>query len=132
VKDLVVDKASCKKFYMGWGIRSFLQDALCNKDTKHALNITTFDFLTDPMRTSEAWMNIYLFNGTNDPGDLADLLFLLNFSEQDLDYYFFNSSAPIKAYMETNVFNPIYDHYSDSCKISLVPGRCTNKELAYM
>lgn len=53
------------------------------------LNITTFNFYSDPMKSSKAWVNILLFNGTNSPGDLADLLFMLNLTTRDSDKFLF-------------------------------------------
>lgn len=49
-----------------------------DKDPSNILNITTFNFYQDQMRTSKAWMNLILNNVTNDPSVYADLLFLLN------------------------------------------------------
>jgi len=37
------------------------------------------------MKSSRAWVNIYLYNNTNNPSDHADLLNITGFSGKELD-----------------------------------------------
>ena len=53
------------------------------------------------MRTSKAWINIYLNNVTRDASDLVDLIFLLNMTASDISTLIFGVNSKIKAYMAT-------------------------------
>lgn len=83
------------------------------------------------MRSSRAWVNIYLNNNTNNPSDHADLLNITALSGKELDLMIHSNNSLVKSFFHTNLFKPIYDHYSPMGFCGTTYELCTLKELTY-
>jgi hypothetical protein len=79
-------------------------------DPENPHNITTFNFI-DQMRSSKAWVSLYMFNTTADPKVLADLLNLLNVDVKTVNSLLYGPSTGISNFMAANIFTPIFEHY---------------------
>ena len=111
---LVNDTASCKKFYQtNFGIKAAVVFALCmnESDPNNYLNITTFNFYSDPKKTSQAWVDIFLNNVTRKPEYYVDLIYSLNMTSTDLNALIWGKTSKVKTYMNTKVLKPIFDFY---------------------
>ena len=81
------DEDSCKKFYLSNKFKAAQAAILCSNGSNpvtNPLQITKFNFYTNPKETCKAWMNIFLNNQTYNPADYADLLFLMNITSTEL------------------------------------------------
>lgn len=103
-----------------------------SSDPSNYYNITTFNFYEDPLRSSKAWVNIYLNNNTNNQNDYVDLLLATGKFGNDIDQMLHAKSSKIKSFFLTNVFKPIYDHYSPMGYCNNTNKVCTIKDLTYM
>lgn len=113
----VKDQETCKTFYQqSFGFKSEQAGLLCmdDKDPQNLLNITTFNFYSDPVRTSKAWVSLYMFNVSADPSLLADMLYLLNTDTKTISDWLFSSKTLVTTFMKEQVFKPIYTHYQNS------------------
>lgn len=85
------------------------------------------------MRSSRAWVNIFLNNHTNNPSDYVDLLLVSGQLGPELNTTLYSKTSKVKAFFESSVLKPIYDHYSPLgiCTQGAAFGICTLKDLAY-
>eukprot|EP00347_Sterkiella_histriomuscorum_P005750 403355411 len=119
----------CEPFYQNnFGLEINLAQSLCDGGD---FQIATFNW-SDIQKTAFSWINIYLNGMTNIPRNYVDLLFLLGWSQDQLELFLYDESSKFKTYLVTNILQPIQEHYKEICTSSLSPIKtCTNKELTY-
>lgn len=133
LKSVIDTKQDCKTIYTRddqFGFSEDLANALCGDNS---WGITTFNF-NDILKTSKAWMNIYLNSMTYAPENYADLAFLTSLSDAELNTLMHSKDSKMNNFIRTLVMNPVYEQYKDKgCSLSLADVKvCTNKELTYM
>lgn len=69
-----------------------------DKNETNILNITTFNFYQDPMRSSKAWVSLFMFNVSADPSILVDMMYLLNMNVNDISTLMYSSKSKVLAF----------------------------------
>ena len=104
--------------------------------------ITSFNFYTDLFKSCKTWMNVYLNNDTYNPNDYIDLILTTGMDGPSLNTLIHNKASKIKSFMQTNVFEKVFNHYYNTsctdpscirhCEMGALYKTCTNKELTYL
>lgn len=76
-------------------------------------------------------MNLALNNNTNNPSDYADFVFLSSLSGLEIDQLLFYSTSTFQKFLQTNIIDPIFKQYPDTCKSNIDKKLCTVRELTY-
>ena len=95
----ITDVTGCTTFYQkNFGMRSAQIQPLCRNSTDplNYYNVTTFNLYDDPVRSSRAWVNIYLNNHTNEPQDYVDLLLATGLFGNDLNATIHGKGSKVK------------------------------------
>ena len=131
----ITNSFQCTNFYKTqFGLKTALITALCKNSTdpSNYFNVTRFNFYEDPLLSSKAWVNIYLNNHTNNPADNVDLMLATGLNGYDINTTMHAKNSKIKTFFFTNVFKPIYDHYSPLGFCNGTYQMCSIKDITYM
>lgn len=70
-------------------------------DPANFWKINTFNFYVNPLKSSRAWVNIFLNNETYDPSDYLDLMYLTGLQGSDVTTLLHSKTSKIKAFFLT-------------------------------